>query len=372
MYCRVCGSLITDFTELNVPISGMTLFDYCCHDDSVNTALYRCPQCGHGQIPNSLPQNYYRHYKVLTVQEKDCTSDYYNESLLSFFKNQILDIVNSLFFEKKNRALDIGCADGSVSKILEDSFDFVDGVEPSNNYIGCFKGNGDLYSDYLENISFKNHYNFIFCADLLEHIDNLKGFVQKMYSIMDDNAYALIMTPNGSKILNEGNWYDVVAEHLNYFTSSSICHLFSDLGFEICNFSLIRDQWWIRLVLKKNQIKQLVQNKMGEDLKKLQLLLSSEKTVSFWGAGVKGKCLLTSLSKKIRYKYIFDSNPIKYGKYFSGVNECITAPDETKVLSNDIIIISALENKAVIINALRKVYNFKGEIRALDNLDELL
>ena len=199
-------------------------------------------------------------------------------------------------------------------------------------------------------------------------------FAEKVKSVLNDEGIALIMTPNGERIIDRGDWYDVVGEHLNYFSFNSLCKLFIESGFRICDCRVIRDGWWLRIVVKKK--KQIDFDrfflKKNDDLSHLIKYSTLKRKTSLWGAGVKGACFLESISGKIDFLYIFDSNPVKSGKMIPGSKIRIVEPEFEKINENDTIIISALENRHVIEQTLRDTFRFKGDIVAIDELVKLL
>lgn len=368
--CRICDSEIENTVQLLIPITGMIFKKEPSNGQNVEVNLHICPNCGLGQIENELSGRYYENYILLDIDD-DCTDKYYTRSLKKFYKSQFSYFINFFSKESQLRILDIGCADGTTSDMLSEYFDVVDGVDVSLNYESSYKGNGIFYNSLFEDTAFNVCYDALFCADFLEHIFDVKKCVDKMYSVLKDGGYGMVMVPNGDRILNEGNWYDLVGEHLNYFSYNSLVQLFYSRGFEICECVSIRDGWWYRIVFYKRNEKLSVFEKKIVDLDTLIEITSRFKNISFWGAGVKGVCFISNVRNLDKYLYIFDSNITKENKYFPGINKAITCPDSKKVNENDLIIITALENKNEIIKSLKRDYDYKGYIVCIDNLEAI-
>ena len=139
--CRICGESIKQYINICVPVSGMKLYDNVRESDCLKSMFYYCPKCYHGHVVDMLGKDYYRTYQVLSINGENCTDKYYVKSFVDFVKSQVSYAME--FCVGRTCALDIGCADGTLSQILQDDYSIVDGVEVSDRF-ESFKANGKL------------------------------------------------------------------------------------------------------------------------------------------------------------------------------------------------------------------------------------
>lgn len=145
--------------------------------------------------------------------------------------------------------LDIGAGNGLlgclISKIKPNIL--IDGVEPSieaallaKSYYRTF------YNDYFQNVSneiFKNSYDFIILADVIEHVIDPLGFLLEIKKCIPEECRIILSIPNvahGSVrlsvlngIFNYENSGLLEKTHLRFFTFNTIEELFQKAGLNV-------------------------------------------------------------------------------------------------------------------------------------------
>jgi 2-polyprenyl-3-methyl-5-hydroxy-6-metoxy-1,4-benzoquinol methylase len=96
--------------------------------------------------------------------------------------------------------LDLGCRDGTISKMIREMGNSVECVEISEYSIARCKEKGlkvydlDLNKNWSESISQK--YDVVFAGEILEHIYETDIFLSNIYKVLKPDGYVIISTPN--------------------------------------------------------------------------------------------------------------------------------------------------------------------------------
>lgn len=172
---------------------------------------------------------------------------------MNFFKSANYDVpeVNVEIFnliKNNSRVLDVGCASGKLAERLKkERHCFVVGIE-SDSYLAkkaesrCDKVIKADASTIKELPFAKNYFDYIICADVLEHLVNPDEVLLRFRDYLSNNGYILLSMPNIANWeirlrLLFGNFnYDhplIDGEHLRFFTLSSIKRLLELCGYRI-------------------------------------------------------------------------------------------------------------------------------------------
>ena len=138
--------------------------------------------------------------------------------------------------------------------------------------------------------------DFVFSYHELEHMNDPKIFLKNLRTMLDQSASVRVFfsVPNSLKAFAEGDYSDIIYEHVSYFTVPSLHFLFSSCGFEISSVeetkAEIFDSLYVDATLKQKgsslepnpenksaQIEQCIQKfatKTAENIKELCQQLS--------------------------------------------------------------------------------------------------
>jgi len=204
-----------------------------------------CPVCDHNQF-NVMHDNDRYGMGVQTVICNKCSLIYINPrptelEMSKFYKNDYRKIYESIevpneyyiknglfiprakfviknllpYLKSKNSFLDIGCAEGTLLKLVEEKFSGLktQGIEPSVGFGNYAKEhiNGDVfvgtYEEYCEQHHNKTKFDVIVTTHVLEHILNPKLFLKRIISLMHNESILYIEVPNimHDKVCGIGN-----------------------------------------------------------------------------------------------------------------------------------------------------------------------
>lgn len=135
------------------------------------------------------------------------------------FYEDILSIITSrgISLDDKN-IVDVGCGTGSLLYFIDERFKprSYTGLEFSNKAIEIAKTNFPkaryFYFDILKT-GINEKFDFLFCTEVLEHIDDPYTALQNIEKLMGENSFALITVPNGRT--------DNYPGHINFWSPES-------------------------------------------------------------------------------------------------------------------------------------------------------
>lgn len=142
------------------------------------------------------------------------------------------------YISSTSTILDIGAGQGGLLQYTKRNANCKNlyAVEPS--VLFDEKNNIRFYTsiDLIIKIGIK--YDFIFCTHVLEHIYDLKNFVQKISEVSSDSAFFYIEVPNANKYIEgyKAPFYYFDREHINHFTLNSLKNLFIMNGFQVMDY----------------------------------------------------------------------------------------------------------------------------------------
>lgn len=157
----------------------------------------------------------------------------YNKYLIEY-DPQFRESIFKKYFETikdkypiKGSLLDIGCAVGSLLKIVSSDGWDVSGIEISP-YAGEIAGQyGKVYiGDVIERLSgIDNTFDVITFIDSLEHFSSPRKVLETTFFKLKKNGFVFIEIPNGDSA------YDEMSRHFYMFTKSTINKLLKMIGY---------------------------------------------------------------------------------------------------------------------------------------------
>ncbi|MBI5887938.1 MAG: bifunctional 2-polyprenyl-6-hydroxyphenol methylase/3-demethylubiquinol 3-O-methyltransferase UbiG [Deltaproteobacteria bacterium] len=205
-----------------------------------------------------------------------------------------LHLINPLRFDyfakkagdlKGARVLDIGCGGGLLSERFALSGALVTGIDLSLVAIDAAKKHADeagLSIDYrvlspsgllMED---PEKFDVIVCAEVLEHVDDLKGFLADALKMLKSGGIFFFGTINKT----------VRARLLAVFAAENILHMIPNGTHDFNKF--IKPSVLVR-ILKENNVETMEIKGMSLDTLKLEFKISRDTSMNYLGYGVKGE-----------------------------------------------------------------------------------
>ena len=148
---------------------------------------------------------------------------------------------------KKGRVLDIGCADGSLVKTLNEKGWNSFGIDLNfdNIKLALEKSVISTLGDLSFDLPFRDHsFDVIVAFEVIEHLVDTRRFIKECYRILNPNGYLILTTPNLASFSNRIRllsgkypaWMDYELEsgsgHVRYYTSAILRSQSESLGFK--------------------------------------------------------------------------------------------------------------------------------------------
>jgi 2-polyprenyl-3-methyl-5-hydroxy-6-metoxy-1,4-benzoquinol methylase len=138
--------------------------------------------------------------------DEECESrinkyNYYFDDLMKYKIIQNLDEL--IDTSNISNVLEVGCFEGSMTKILSKKFNLVDVLEPSIKCINKLKDNFHnvtFINKLLQEYDTDKKYDLIIISHTLEHIENQVDALKKLKSLVKENGYLYVIVPNGTSI----------------------------------------------------------------------------------------------------------------------------------------------------------------------------
>ncbi|HIH32494.1 TPA: class I SAM-dependent methyltransferase, partial [Candidatus Woesearchaeota archaeon] len=311
--------------------------------------MFFCMNCGH-VFNNAFD------YSILSYSEDYDNTLHYSPKFQAFAEKLVDHLIETYNLKGKN-IIDIGCGKGDFLNLICKLGE--------NHGIGFDASYQKERSEENPNVRFvKDFFNdkyadlpvdLVSCRHVLEHIEDPKEFLLGIIkAVGKNNPIFYIEVPNALYTIKDMGIWDLIYEHVSYFTKESIQYLFNSCGLKILDIS---EDFGGQYLLVEAAIGKAKENKA--DTEQLRLLIdkfSSDyvkkkdywkkfiednegKRIVVWGAGSKGVTFLNILEDKKAIEYIVDLNPHKCGKYVPGAGTKVIAPEFLKEYKPDIVIL---------------------------------
>lgn len=373
--CPLCGSLgLKIFYEVaDVPASCNILWaskDAAVNCPKGNLRLAFCPVCTF--ITNSAiepEKNQYGHLYDNSL--------FYSQHFQNFAKDLAANLIQRYNLHNKT-IVEVGCGKVDFLSLFcelgnNNGLRFNPAQSQSEDESRNKTDFEDSISSFYDKLNESHKVDFVFSYHELEHLNYPKGFLSALRQTIGHSPHANVFfaVPNAQKSFEEGDYTDIIYEHVSYFTVPSLYFLFSRCGFNITEVveskNAIFDSIYINATPEKrmkpifklnlqraaSEIEDciiLFATKSSKTIKKhnhrLKKLLNKGKRVVMWGAGARGVTLL-NIIKDPRIEYAVDINPRKQGMYVPGTGQNIVEPKFLVDYKPDYVIIAnpAYENE---------------------------
>lgn len=374
--CRACGAPLSGeplLTIDNMPAAAQNLPGPEDRDKEhgIRVRLCACTGCGLVQL-DSEPVPYYRDV---------IRSGGYSTTMDRLRRAQYDEWIAMCRLEGK-KILEAGCGQGEFLKILAEYPVQAFGMEHRHDLVLKAREAGLTVSeDYpeTEDQVFENSpFDAFTSFNFLEHQPDPARYLRAIAGNLKDEAYGLVTVPSFEYILEENSFYELIPDHLSYFTEQTLTSLMNRCGFEVLKKARVnRDTISVivrkmphpdvsGLIRKKDEIASAVRELIDKEAEK-------GRTTAVWGASHQGftLCSVAGLSGKIRY--IIDSAPFKQGKISPASHIPIVSPDRAAADPADTVLIVAPGYTDEIAGIIREKFPAGTGIWTLrtDRLEEL-
>lgn len=328
--CLLCGRALAAQPLIclpNAPCGAQDLptKENCAEERGFDLKLCQCRHCGMVQL-DSEPVPYYR--DVIRAVGLSTT-------MRELRTRELERFIHTYGLENK-KIVEIGCGQGEYLELLASFPVEAYGLEhraclvkaAKEKGLQAFQGFTETADTVLPGAPFDAFVMFNF----LEHQPQPNEMLQCIYRNLTENGVGLLTVPGFEYVLEQRALYELVRDHIAYYTADTLRHLFEQNGFAV--------KEWISAVNDTHSF--IVQKRPLVDIRplkdELEVLRHSlreyaaqckagGRTLAVWGASHQAFTVLSSLGLAESVRYVIDSADFKQGRLCPASHVRIVAPE---------------------------------------------
>ena len=366
--CIACGAPLWETPLLtldNMPASAQHMPDAqgVKEDRGLTLDLCQCMGCGLVQF-DCEPVDYYR--DVIRAGG-------FSRTMVELRRYQYKHLIDSYHLEGK-KFIEVGCGQGEFLKVLSEFPVEVHGIEHDPHLVELARAQGlDVTEGFTETEDTRfagGLYDVFLSFNFLEHQPDPSTMLQAIYRNLEDDAMGLITVPSFEYIMDHNSYYELIRDHLAYYTFETLTTLLERNGFQVEECEVINRDTLSVIVKKRPQMdtENLLEcyvNLKREMESYMKYLDAWDKKVAIWGASHQGFTLAATTKLGEKARYIIDSAPFKQGKFAPASHLPIVGPDHFHEHPVDAIIITAPGYTDEIAASIRQKFGTSVEVRAM-------
>ena len=389
-HCIVCGAAfgtkpLLEMAHMPASAQKIPLTKEEAEREAVDLRLFQCPVCGLVQF-DCEPVDYYRDV---------IRSGGYSTTMVELRTRQYRHLIETYHLEGK-KFLEAGCGRGEFLKVLTNFPVKAYGIEHKEDLVEIARKDGlNVIRDFTESadhvIGTDGPYDVFLSFNFLEHQPEPGVMLDCISNNLTEDGMGLITVPSFEYILDNDGYYELIRDHIAYYTFETLRYLPESHGFEVLEEEMVnRDT--LAVIVRKGRAKAncagekvnitpvdvsgLVKNRdrLDTELETLVNGLKKEnKTMAVWGASHQGFTLTATTHLKDSVSYIIDSAPFKQGRFAPGSGLPIVPPDYVTDHMVDAILIVAPGYTEEIAGNIRKWWGEQIQILTLrsEKVEEL-
>lgn len=281
------------------------------------------------------------------------------------FAEDLADRLIATYDVRSKTVVDIGCGKGDFLALLcerggNTGIGYDPSYEPGPEDADLpFTVIQDLYSE-----KYAYHpADLVCCRHVLEHVSDPLGFARMMRQAVGDrrDTVVYVEVPNALFTLRDLAIWDLIYEHVSYFTPSSLTYLFRRAGFEVLRVGEAFDGQYLQIEMRPGepedspnltgefdpsgvterveQFGPAYEEKRERWADMFDRADKERKKAVLWGAGSKGVTILNMIPEASRtVDFIVDINPRKQSKFVAGGGQQIISPQELADYDPDLVV----------------------------------
>ena len=356
--CIACGGELFEAPLLtldSMPASAQNIPDEneVENDSGISLSLCQCADCGLVQF-DCGPVDYYR--DVIRAGG-------YSSTMVELRRRQYRHLIETYHLEGK-KFIEAGCGRGEFLSVLKEFPVEAYGIEHKKELVQEAVKNGlNVKEGFLETEDTAipgGPFDCFLSFNFLEHQPYPGVMLRAIYNNLTENGMGLVTVPSLEYILQYNGYYELIHDHIAYYTFDSLRRLLEDNGFQVLEEEMInRDT--ISMIVRKGEKKTGAEKAekneaqridvsglkesvctIREEISQLISRLDKEgKKLAIWGASHQGFTLAATTEAGKRALYIIDSAPFKQGRFAPASHVKIVPPDHWKEEPADAILIVA-------------------------------
>lgn len=367
-HCIACGAPLWETPLLtldNMPASAQHMPDAetLDKDHGMTLDLCQCMGCGLVQF-DCEPVDYYR--DVIRAGG-------FSKTMTELRRSQYKHLIETYHLEGK-RFIEVGCGQGEFLKVLSEFPVEAHGIEHDKKLVELARAQGlSVTQGFTESRDTRfpgGLYDVFLSFNFLEHQPDPNTMLQAIYRNLEDDAMGLITVPSFEYIMDNSSYYELIRDHIAYYTFDTLLPLLERNGFEAEECEVINRDTLSVIVKKRPQMDAVNLFDCYVGLRRemeiyMQYLEAYGKKVAIWGASHQGFTLAATTELGEKACYIIDSAPFKQGKFAPSSHLPIVGPEHFEEEPVEAIVITAPGYTDEIAGIIRERFGKGVEIRAM-------
>lgn len=380
-HCIACGHSLGDrplMTLDNMPASAQNIPDgtQVKEDRGITLDLCQCPSCGLVQF-DCEPVDYYR--DVIRAGG-------FSTTMVELRRKQYDHLIRTYGLEGK-KFIEAGCGRGEFLSVLKEFPVEAWGMEhradlaelASESGLNVFRGFTETEDMVLPGAPYDVFLSFNF----LEHQPHPGVMLRCIRNNLTENGMGLITVPSLEYILQYDGYYELIRDHIAYYTFETLRNLLEACRFEVLEEEMVNRDTLSVIVRKTDgktgsgkdraqaepvDVSGLIASRgyIDEEVNGLvDRLRTQGKKLAVWGASHQGFTLTATTRLGDKVSYMIDSAPFKQGRFAPTSHLPIVAPEQFFSDPVDAILIVAPGYTEEIASVIREKFGKQVEILAL-------
>lgn len=363
----------------NMPASAQNIPDasQVAEDEGIILSLFQCPACGLVQF-NCQPVDYYRD----VIRAGGFTT-----TMVELRRRQYRHLIEAYGLEGK-KFIEAGCGRGEFLSVLAEFPVEAHGIEHRADLVELAVKSGlDVTQGFPETEDTRfpgGPYDAFLSFNFLEHQPRPGIMLRCIANNLKEGGMGLITVPSLEYILQYDGYYELIRDHIAYYTFGTLRALLEENGFEVLEEEMVNRDTLSVIVRKCPQdaatrpsvsqsaapvdVSGLMASRHSIDREVNSLvdrLHERGKKLAIWGASHQGFTLAATTRLGDKVSYIIDSAPFKQGRFAPTSHLPIVAPDDFHQEPVDAILIVAPGYTEEIASMIREKFGETVEILAL-------
>lgn len=360
--CIVCGAKLIKppvYICQNIPASAQKLLtkEELDRETLITLNLCQCSGCGLVQF-NNEPVDYYR--DSTRAGER-------SDALIRLRRKQYRHLVETYHLQGK-KILEIGAGKGGFLKTLKEMSEYnvqEYGIENNAEFVktaremygvNVVQGFIDNEDMYIEDAPFDAFMSFAYPARLIDPNTMLRC----VYNNLTSDGIGLVMVPSLEHLCKPGGYFDIVSDHIAYYSYNTLRFLMEHNGFLVLEEGEVAGIY-LYVYVKKRPVFSAEQEFRDTRLatQELQFFLRSNihegRKIAVWCAGHYAFTVLACAGVTDEISYIVDNAKFKQGYYSPVTHIPIVGKEHIKNEPVDIVMILGSMYVDEIVEEIREI-----------------